>query len=314
MEIMFRRCARNYGRAFGLILWSVLLSAAGGQSGGPLNVHTPPVAASLSRSTFRLDVNLIQVPVSVTDIGDRPVLGLPKSAFRVFEDNVEQPIAAFSMADGPASTGFVFDGSKSMRTRMDQSRAAVNQYFATSVSGDQFQLVRFSDRAELMTPWTRDAEEILRAVSRVRPDGWTAMVDGIRLSVEQMRRASNSRRVILVLSDGGDNNSRYSESELMSIVRESDVSIWAIGLFERQRYLQRLADETGGRVVWVHKLAELPGAMEKLSLQIRNQYAIGYFSTRAKDDGRYHKIRIEVVPPDGMKTLHATWRQGYIAP
>ena len=140
------------------------------------------------------------------------------------------------------------------------------------------------------------------------------MIDGLRLSLMEMRRASNPRRVLLVLSDGADNNSRYSEPELLSVLREADVRVWAVGLFDRSRYLQKLADETGGRVVWVHKLGELPAAMDRLSRQIRNEYVISYFSSHAQNDGRYHKLRIEVLPPGEMKQIHATWRQGYIAP
>jgi Ca-activated chloride channel homolog len=304
-----------------LLLYGALLvtALADGQSGdsGPRVSITPrvrPVAASLARSTFRLDVNLIQVPVTVTDMRDHPVMGLRKTSFRIFEDDVEQQIAAFSMADGPVSAGIVFDASGSMRNRIDESRAAVEQFFRTSVPGDEFSLVCFSDRADVVTRWTRDSGEISQELTRVRPKGWTAMIDGIRLSLGEMRRSSNPRRILLVLSDGGDNNSRYSETELLSILREVDVRLWAVGLFERPRYLKKLADETGGRVVWIHKLAELRDAMERLSLQIRNEYVIGYSSNHAQNDGRYHKLRIEVQPPPEMKQVRATWRQGYIAP
>jgi Ca-activated chloride channel family protein len=302
-----------------LLLCGVLLGRAcptNGQSGPAVSItpRMPAMAASAPRSTFRLAVNLIQVPVTVTDMRDHVVLGLEKTAFRIFEDDVEQQSVALSMADGPVSAGLVFDASGSMRRHIDESRAAVEQFFRTSVPGDEFFLVQFSSRAGLVTRWTRDSEEISRELTRVRPNGWTAMIDGIRLSLEEMRRASNPRRVLLVFSDGADNNSRYSEGELLSILREADVGVWAVGLFERQRYLQKLADETGGRVVWVHKLSELPGAMERLSRQIRNEYVISYISNHAPDDGRYHKLRVEVEPPRGMKQMRATWRQGYIAP
>ncbi|MBZ5622995.1 MAG: VWA domain-containing protein [Acidobacteriia bacterium] len=271
------------------------------------------VAEGLPRSTFRLDVKLIEVPVQVTDLRDRPVMGLQKSDFRLFEDDGEQQIATFSMADGPVSTGLVFDASGSMRNRIDESRGAVQQFCMTSVPGDEFFLVKFSDNAELISPFTGDPSEILRHLSSVRPHGWTAMVDAIWRSLEEMRRASNPRKVLLVLSDGGDNNSRYSEAELLSALRESDVRIYAIGMFQRQRYLEKLAEETGGKVIWVHRLGELPEAMETLSLQIRNEYVVGYFSDHAKSDGRYHRVRIEVQPPAGLKQVRISWRRGYVA-
>ena len=140
------------------------------------------------------------------------------------------------------------------------------------------------------------------------------MVDAISLAMQEARRAGNARRVLLVLSDGADNNSRYSEGELLSLVREADVRVYSAGLFERPRYLERLADESGGGVVWVHKLNELPDAMNKLSAQIRNEYRLGYFSDHAQNDGRYHKVRVEVQPPADMKSVRVSWRRGYTAP
>jgi hypothetical protein len=172
-----------------LLLCVVLLrrALANGQSGesGPrvsITPRTRPVAASLPRSTLRLDVKLIQVPVSVTDMRDRPIMGLPKTSFRILEDNVEQQIAAFSMEDGPVSMGIVFDASLSMRNRMNESRAAVEQFFRTCVPGDEFFLVRFSDRAELMTPWTQNSDEISR--------GMRGRVGGCRVAAVRRQRIS----------------------------------------------------------------------------------------------------------------------------
>jgi VWFA-related protein len=290
-----------------------------GQASGPqpnlaIIPRTSAAAESFPSSTFRLDVKLIQVPVQVTDLRDRPVMGLPKSAFRLFEDEVEQQIAAFSMADGPISAGLVFDASRSMKDRIGESRAAVDHFCETSPPADEFFLVKFSDNAELISPFTRDSGEIRRQLSFVYPHGWTAMIDAIWRSVVEMRRATNPRRVLLVLSDGGDNNSRYSEGELLSLVREADVRIFAIGLFQRPRYLEKLADETGGKVIWVHKMSDLPEAMETLSLQIRNEYVVSYFSNHAPNDGKYHKVRVEVQPPAGVRQVHASWRRGYVEP
>lgn len=291
---------------------------AKGQTGSQPNLSVIPrahtVAEALPRSTFRLDVKLIQVPVQVTDMRDRPIMGLRKGDFRLFEDDVEQEIVTFGMEDAPISTGLVFDASGSMRNRIEESRTAVDQFCRTAVTGDEFFLVKFSDKAELISPFTRSAGEILRQLNFIQPGGWTAMVDAIKLSVEEMRLAANPRKVLLVLSDGGDNNSRYSESELLSVLREADVRIYAIGLFQRPRYLEKLAEETGGKVIWVHKLSELPEAMETLSVQIRNEYVAGYFSNRSPNDGRYHRVKVEVQPPAGLKQVRASWRRGYVAP
>ena len=160
------------------LLCGVLLggSLANGQADGlgprvSIAPRARPVAASLPRSTLRLDVKLVQVPVSVTDMRDRPVMGLPKTSFRILQDNVEQQITAFSMEDGPVSMGIVFDASLSMRNRMNEFRAAVEQFFRTCVPADEFFLVRFSDRAELMTPWTQNTDEISKELAPVRPGG-----------------------------------------------------------------------------------------------------------------------------------------------
>ena len=168
----------------------------------------PAHPEELPRSTFRLEVKLIEIPVSVKDLQDRPILGLPQSGFRLFEDGAEQQIVAFSRSDAPISTGLVFDTSGSMRHRIQDSRAAVEQFLTTSVKGDEFSLVTFSDSPELASPFTPDAGDISRRLTGIHPRGWTAMNDAIRLSIQEMRRASNPRRVLLVLSDGGDNNSR----------------------------------------------------------------------------------------------------------
>ncbi len=290
------------------------------QSGVPPRVAIEPrtraaaATEEFRHASFRMDVKLIQIPVTVTDMRDRPVMSLQKSDFRVFEDEVEQPVAAFSMADTVVSTGIVFDSSGSMRSHIDESREAIKQFLTTAVPGDQYFLVRFADSPQLLTPLTPSPDLIAAQLGSLQSHGWTAMNDAIYRSLEEIRRAANPRRVLLVLTDGVDNNSRYSDGELFSLIRESEVSVFAIGLFDRPRFLEKMADETGGKMIWVHKLNELPEAMEKLSLQIRNQYVIGYFSNRAPNDGRYHKVRVEVQPPAGVGQVRTSWRRGYMAP
>jgi Ca-activated chloride channel family protein len=277
-------------------------------------MRTAHALEGVHNATFRLDVKLVQIPVIVTDMRDRPVMDLDKSVFRVFEDDVEQEISTLSMADGAVSTGVVFDASGSMRSHIAQTREAVKQFMLSTIPGDEFFLVRFSDNPKLITPLTRFPDGILKELSGIRPHGWTALNDAVFRSFGEIKRATNPRRVLLVLTDGVDNNSRYSDAELLSLAREADVAIFAIGLFERPRFLERLGDETGGRVIWVRKLNDLPEAMEKLSEEIRNQYVIGYFSNRPQRDGKYHKIRVEVQAPASIGQVRVTWRKGYMAP
>ena len=273
-----------------------------------------PAKNKLSPPNFRLDVKLVQIPITVTDLRDRPVLGLQKEEFRVFEDGVEQQLATFSLVDSPVSVGLIFDSSASMKKGIESSRAAVDQFLTTTIAEDEFFLVRFSDKAELLTGFTHVADEISRSLAMVRPRGYTAMIDAIWRSIHQMRGAGNPRKILLVLSDGGDNRSRYSESELLSLVRESDVRLYAIGLFERPRYLEKLADETGGRVFWVRGLGELPDVMDRLSRLIRTEYVLGYFPRNTQNDGRYRKVVVQVNPQQGVAKVRATWRRGYPTP
>jgi Ca-activated chloride channel homolog len=270
--------------------------------------------APIHPATFRLDARMVQIPVTVTDLKDRPQMDLRQADFRIFEDGVEQQVAAFSMADAPVSTGVVFDTSGSMKGRMDDSRSALDQLLQTAGSQDQFFLVRFSDRPEMVAPLTYDAPDVSRRLGQVVPHGWTALYDALFYSMQEMRRAANPRRALLVLSDGEDNNSRYTESEALSMIREADVRVYAIGLFRQSRPLEKMAAATGGRVIWVHKLSDLPEAVHKLTLEMRNVYLLSYFSTNPPDGGKYRKVKVDVRPRADSSPLHVTWRQGYYEP
>ena len=267
-----------------------------------------------SQSLLRLDVNMILVPVTVTDGTDRPVMGLAPESFRLFEDNVEQKIATFFREEGPVSVGFLFDSSASMKKKMDRSVAAVEQFLKTITPDDEYFLIRFSDRPVVQTSFTRDPKQILSELSFVEPQGWTALNDAICLGIQRMKAARNSRRALFILSDGGDNNSRYTDSEVRSLVRESDVRVYSIGLFERPRFLEKLAADSGGRSYWAHKLEELPDTVDQLSRDLRNQYVIGYSSRSGQKDGKYHSLRVELMETIKRMPLHVFWRRGYFSP
>ena len=264
-------------------------------------------------STFRTDAWMVQIPVTVTDSRDRPRMDLEKSNFRLFEDGMEQPIAAFSMAEAPISTGVVFDTSGSMKPRIQTSREALELILENALPQDEFFLVRFSDKPELLTPMTHDPTEIARRLEKIVPFGWTALYDAMFVSLEEMRHASNPRKALLVLSDGEDNNSRYTAGELLSRVRESDVRVYAIGLFRQTHCLEKMAAETGGRMIWVHKLEDLPDAVRRLNLEMRNVYLLSYFSQNAPADGKYRKVKVEV-QARSTEPLRVSWRRGYYAP
>ena len=286
----------------------------------------PRIRARISSDTkgavpsLRVNVKLTQIPVTVTDSLGATFLGLQQGAFRLFEDGVEQQIKYFSSEDGPVSMGVVFDASRSMEGRIDQSRAAVSQFFRTAETGDEYFLIEFNDTPRILCDFTTDMEQIEKTLVSIKPQNWTALFDSVYLGIQQMRRAKNSRKVLLVLSDGGDNNSRYSESEMNSLVREADVSIYSIGLVgggwvkRHVQLLRRLSEQTGGHFYPVEKMSDLPDAVAKVSAALRNQYVLGYSSHNMENDGLYRKIEVKLNQDPSRPPLHASWRNGYYAP
>lgn len=267
-----------------------------------------------------MDVGLVLVPVTVTDPFGAPFPGLMKESFQLLEDGIEQRIRYLSSDDAPISLGIVFDASRSMEGRMDQSRAAITRFFRTSVRGDEFFLIAFNDAPRLLCNFTGDTVEIEKSLAGIEPRNWTALLDAVCMAIHQMKRARNSRRALLILSDGGDNNSRYTEEELKRMIREADVCIYSIGLFgtrlirHHERLLRQLSAETGGRFRQVEKIADLPDAVQELSNAIRNQYLLGYSPSNTASDGLYRRIEIRLKPVPGLPVLRASWRTGYYAP
>jgi len=257
---------------------------------------------------------MVLVPVTVTDAGDRPVTDLALDAFKVFEDNVEQKIANVSQEDGPVSVGFIFDASSSMKNRMDVSIKAIEQFLKSMMPGDEYFLVSFSEKPTVVNGFTQSADEILGALSSVRPEGWTALHDAICMGLHQMKFAKNTRKALFVLTDGGDNSSRFSETEVRTMVREADVRVYSVGLFDRPRFLEKVAADTGGQSYWVHKLKELPETIDRLSREFRNQYVLAYSSNNVHNDGKYRRVRVELLESLRRLPVNVLWRRGYYAP
>jgi Ca-activated chloride channel homolog len=262
---------------------------------------------------LRTDVKLVLIPVTITDPLGRPVLDLSKQSFRVFDDGVEQKISHFFMEDSPVSVGMVFDASNSMRKKIDQSRHALSEFLRTSTPGDEFSLWKFSDRPQTVCPFTTDVALIEDNLSSIESGGWTSLFDALYLALNQMKRAVHGSRALFVLSDGGDNNSRYTEREIRNMVREADVRIFSISIYDHSAALERISDESGGRAYQVHKLDELPAMTAKLSKEIHSHYVLGYLPPKAQDDGKYHKVMVKLLTPAGSPRLHVAWRRGYYA-
>ena len=272
------------------------------------------------KGDIRVDVNVVLIPVTVTDQLGNPVLGLPSQAFHISEDGVEQPLAHLVRQDAPLSVGVIFDSSKSMDSKLDKSREAITQLMKTSMAGDEYFLVEFNDKPRVLTEFTPEAHDIESALMTIQPKGWTALLDAIHLSLSRMKKARNPRRALVVLSDGGDNNSRYSQSEIRTLLRESNVSLYAIGILGHMvtagamKLLSNLAEETGGRLFPVHNLNQLPDAIAKLNAALRDQYVLAYYPTNSTKDGKYRRVQVRVAAPPDLPFLHASWRLGYYAP
>lgn len=280
-----------------------------------------------ARPDIRVDTNLVLINVTVTDPMNRFVTGLEKEHFKLFEDKVQQTIAAFSSEDAPLSIGLVFDCSGSMGAKLQKSRQAAAQFFKTANPEDEFFLIEFNDRPELVVPFTKNTEELQNRLTFTQSKGRTALLDAVYLAMNTMKKAHNPRKAILIISDGGDNSSRYTESEIKNSVRESDVQIYAIGIFEpvgsRGRtaeemsgpgLLTDISEQTGGRHFAVDNLNELPDIAAKIGIELRNQYMLGYSPSNQERDGKYRRVKVTLVQPRGLPPLKVNSRLGYYAP
>jgi len=276
---------------------------------------------------IQVDVTMVIINVTVTDPYDRIVTGLDQSNFQVYDEKVEQEIASFSTEDTPISVGMIFDSSGSMGDKINKSKEAALQFFKTSNPQDEFMLINFNERPNLITGFTSKYENLQDRLLFVKGGGKTALLDAIYLGLTEAKKATTSRKALLVISDGGDNHSRYTDDDVKRAVKESDVQIYSVGIFEplssRSRtveeargpgLLAELAHVSGGRMFSVEDANELPDIMEKISIELRNQYVIGYRPSNMVRDGRWRRIRVKLNPPRGLPPLQVYARTGYYAP
>jgi len=278
-------------------------------------------------SVIHYDVDLALINVTVTDPYNRLVTGLEQDNFRVFEDNIEQEVVTFSAEDVPISIGVIFDFSGSMANKVGKAREAAVQFFKTANPQDEFFLVSFNERAELTSTFTNSVEDLQSRMMLTAPKGRTALLDAIYLGLSQMRGAHNAKRALLILSDGGDNHSRYNESDIKRLVKEADTQLYAIGIYDPLGYRNRTPEElngptllseitemTGGRVFSVEKLDDLPDIASKIGMELRNQYVLGYKPSNKAHDARWRKVKIRLRAPKGLPPLSVYSKTGYYAP
>jgi len=283
--------------------------------------------ADRTATRLRVDSNLVLIPVVVTDHKDRLITGLEREHFKIYDDKVEQEITHFAAEDVPVSISVLFDCSSSMGQKLQRSRAAVSAFLKTANTEDEFSLIQFADRAQLVVPFTTSSEEIQNRMTFLQAHGRTALLDAICLALNELRHGKHTRKAILIISDGGDNSSRYTVRDIKNRVREEDVQIYSIGIMDpisgRIRSIEELAgpallDElahlSGGRLFEVDNLNELPDIASKIGMALRNQYVLGYSPSADKRDGKYHSVKVKVARPKGLPPLRASFRTGYLAP
>lgn len=299
--------------------------ATGAPAGAqPAAVTGDAAAHARPGALIRMNVDLVLVPVTVTDPMNRLVTGLEQEDFKIYENNGEQKITSFSSEDAPVSIGIIFDLSGSMTSKLIRARDSILQFIKTANPEDEFFVIGFNDRPELIEDFTNSTDDIEARLATVRSGHRTALLDAIYYGIEKMKEAKHQRKALLVVSDGGDNRSRYTEGEVRAQVREADVEIYSIGIFDpyaatpEERtgpaLLNDLSEETGGRMYRVDDISEMGDIAEKISTELRNQYVIGYRPRDVNRDGKWRKVKVKLNPPPGLPPLTVHARTGYYAP
>jgi len=267
---------------------------------------------------------VVTLTVTVTDPYNRLVTGLDKQHFEIFEDKVKQKIEYFRDEDAPVSVGIIFDVSGSMKGKLERAREALKAFIQTSHDNDDFFLVGFNQRANLLAEFT-NGDTLQTKLSLVDPRGQTALYDAAYLGIEKVKQGHHQKRALLLISDGQDNSSRYTYGELRKLLKEANVQIYCIGIVEMgggagstldmqgQSILEEIAQVTGGKAFFPRSAAELEDSTTRIALELRHQYSIGYVPTNLQRDGQWHKIKVKVNPPRGLPSLNVRSKEGYYA-
>lgn len=268
-------------------------------------------AAFAAQKSLKVDVDLVLFNVTVTDSNNRFVQNLKAENFQLFEDKLEQKILYFSSDVAPVSLGIVFDISHSMHKKLDFAQQAAAKFLESGTPDDEYFLVEFSNRAKVAHGFTTDINRLRDRLAFKPAEGSTALYDGIYLGLAQLKKGQNPKKALLLITDGEDNHSRYSRGDIREFIREADAQIFAIDL--GRALLSDIAEMTGGRS---YRASEdnLEEVCEKIALELKSQYVIGYESSNTNKDGKFRKVRVRVEPPAGMGKLGVRTREGYYAP
>jgi len=296
--------------------------------GAAVQTPTPPekkLGTELDGPSVVTNTDLIKLTVTVTDTYGRYVSGLSKSAFAVFDDKLQQEITFFSDDDSPVSVGVIFDVSGSMSgDKVKRARDALSKFIQTSHDSDEYFLIAFNSRAQLLLDKTRDGDSVLNKLTFVDTKSQTALYDACYLGVEKVQRGSHPKRALLLISDGQDNDSRYTFNELRKLLKESDVVLYAIGILsgndagsslgmEGQGVLDELSGVSGGKAFFPRSAAEMDDIFEQIALELRHQYSISYKPDPFVNDGKWHRVKVKVTSPRGLPKLFVRSKEGYYA-
>ncbi len=285
----------------------------------------PPTGAQDDTGAiFRANTRLIVCHTTVVDKNGHLVTDLPRSAFTVYENGAQQPIAVWKREDVPVSMGLIVDNSGSMRDKRAKVEAAALALVKASNPEDEVFVVNFNDEAFLDLPhgkdFTSNVKEMEEALTRIDSRGGTAMRDAIRMSIDHLKeKAHKDKKVLVVVTDGNDNSSVISLENLVKAAQQSEVLIYSVGLLseEERREAKRaehalndLGNATGGEAFFPKEVSEVDRIARQVARDIRNQYTIAYSPTNDQMDGSYRQIKIAVNAP-GKLTVRT--RSGYYA-
>lgn len=282
-----------------------------------------PKIPTLREEQITVNTDLISFNVSVTDLAGRAVTGLSKNNFSIYDNKVLQEIYFFSDDDVPVSVSIVFDTSGSMSDRkIIQAKEALARFIKTSKEQDEFFLVDFNTQPRLLLDRTRDSQAILNKFTYIEPKGNTAFYDAVFFGIEKVLQGARARKIVLIISDGEDNESRYTFKELERRLRETDVMVYAIGFggyyplkggLNGRETLKELTSTTGGRAFFPNGVVEMDEAFEKIALEMRHLYAIGYYPSDFVANGKKHRLKVKLNLPAESPRLFVRSREIYYA-
>jgi len=306
----------------GFICLFILIVSASAIAFGQTAQPTPPRGNDEGRISIKTD--LVTVTATVTDVYGRYVSGLKKDAFTVIDNGEPQELTFFSDSDAPVSVAVIFDVSGSMNgDKIAKAKRALSRFILTSHPMDEYFLIAFNNRAQLLVDRSRDGDAVLDKLTLVQPRNNTALYDAVYLGIEKVTRGAHQKRALLIISDGQDNASRYNFSEVRRLVKESDVVAYSIGIvgqndntpagMQGQAFLDELSSATGGKSFYPESDVEMDEIFERIALELRHQYSLGYTPKDFEPDGKWRKVKVKVKPPRGFPRVSVRSREGYYA-